>query len=345
MRALVTGATGRVGANMVKRLITTGAEVRAMVMPNDPQVRKLTSMAGVEIVEADLSDQAAVDHACREVTHVIHLAAQLVRGDTPVDRFYDINTMGTLRLLEGVVRAGGVERFVLASTDGTYRPGDPPSVPLTEETSQVPADYYGTSKLLGEVVLRNHAAQFGIDYAIVRFATVVDPAEARQRFRVGSLRSLLGRAGMGRDTNIWQLFAERPPLIDIFERAVRDAPESTAAALVGPGGEPWSTHLLDVRDATQGLHLALTSAAASGREFNIAGPSPTPHDVGAAVVAELDGVDRIVVEMPLTWRLELSIDRAREVLGYRPAYDFRSTVEDARATQLDDLHDYVPARV
>ncbi|NDL55993.1 NAD-dependent epimerase/dehydratase family protein [Phytoactinopolyspora mesophila] len=343
MRVLVTGATGRVGANMVRRLLSSGADVKAMVMPGDPQAVKLSAMSGLEIVEAELTDQAGIDAACRDVTHVVHLAAQLVRGQTPVDRFYDINAFGTLRLLEGVVRAGGVERFLLASTDGTYRPGDPPMVPLPEDAPQEPADYYGTSKLLGETILRNHAVQFDIPYVITRFATVLDPVEASGLFRVAWLRSLLGKAELGRDTNIWQLFHNHPNLRRIFDAGVQDAPDDTAAGLLGPDGQPWSIHLLDVRDAVEGLYLALTVPGASGRAFNITAAAPTKHDDGASIIAELYEVPKIMVEMPKTWRLEMAVDAARDVLGYQPKHDFRSMAESARHGGSGD--EYIPARV
>lgn len=342
MRVLVTGATGRVGANLVRRLLATGADVTAMVMPGDPQAVKLDSLPDVSVAPASLTDQEAIDSACHGVTHVVHLAAQMVRGTTPVDRYYDINALGTLRLLEGVVRTGGVERFVLASTDGTYRPGDPPMVPFTEQTPQRPADYYGTAKLLGEVILRNHADQFDIPYAITRFATVLSPDEAAGAFTVASMRSLLGKAAQGRDSNVWQLFRDHPELPQILDRAAGNAPAETACALVGPDGAPWTWQLVDVRDLVEGVYLALTSPAAPGRAFNLAGSAPTSHTEGAAVVSELCGVPKLVVEMPLTWRLEMSIAAARETLGYQPQHDYRSMVTAGREP---DRSDYVPAVV
>ena len=329
---------------MVRRLLRAGAEVKAMVMPGDPQAAKLEALPEVEIAEASLTDQAAIDKACQGVTHVVHLAAQMVRGDTPVDRFFDINSLGALRLLEGVVRAGGVERFVLTSTDGTYRPGDPPSVPLSEDTPQEPADYYGTAKLLGEVILRNHAAQFDIPYAMTRFATVLSPEEAAGLFTLRSMRVLLGRAALGRDSNIWQLFRNHPNLAQILDAAAADAAEDAAVSLVGPDG-PWSMHLVDVRDAVEGVYLTLTESGALGRAFNITAAEPTTYDEGASVISETFGVPKLTVEMPITWRLEMTVDAARDTLGYRPKHDYRSMVAAARAADLGETDGYIPALV
>ena len=347
MRILVTGAAGRVGANLVKRLVTAGMNVTAMVMPADPQAAKLASLASVRIVEADLGDQASVDVACEGVTHVAHLAAQLVRGDTPVDKFYDTNALGTLRVLEGALRRGaGIERFVLVSTDGTYRPGDPPAVPLTEDVIQEPAEYYGTSKLLGEVILRNHSAQYDIPFSIIRFATVISPEEAAGFFRLRTWREVFERAKLGRDTNIWQLFEGRPNLLNVLNAAVGDASDDSAVEMVGPDGAPWRIHLLDVRDAVQGVYRALTEpAGGSGAAFNIAAAEPTSTREGASLLSELFDAPRITVAMPMTFRLELTIDAARRALSYDPKYDFRSMIEAARKSSLAVDDEFIPARI
>lgn len=342
MHVLITGATGRVGANMVRRLVTSGAKVRAMVMPGDPQASKLSRFDDVEIVAADLGDQSAINAACDSVTHVVHLAAQLVRGVTPVDKFYDINAFGTLRLLEGVVHAGGVERFVLASSDGTYRPGEPPAVPLTEEVPQRPADYYGTAKLLGEIILRNHADQFGIPFSMVRFATVVSPEEAANIFRLNFWRVVLGWQELEKDCHLWPLFEGKPNLLKIFNEAVADAPDDTAVGLTGPDGAPWTLSMVDVRDAVEGVYLALTRPGALGRAFNISSAAATPHDDGASIVSELFSVPKAMVRMPMDFRLELAIDSAREHLGFEPRYDYRAMLESARSG-VDEGDVYIPA--
>lgn len=345
VRVLVTGAAGRVGANVVQRLVSSGIEVKAMVMPDDPQVAKLASFPEVRVVEADLGDQAAVDRACEDVTHVVHLAAQLIRGDTPVDRFFDVNAFGTLRLLEGVVHAGlNVERFVLASSDGTYRPGDPPAIPLIEGVQQEPADYYGTSKLLGEIILRNHAAQFDIPFSIVRFATVVSPEEAGNRFRLRFWRAVLQWQALGKDCHIWQLFHGQPNLLQILEDGAGDAAEDIAVGFVGPDGAPWTLSMVDVRDAVEGVYRALIEPGALGGAFNIAAAEPTFHDDGASAVSEIFDVPKLMVQMPLTWRLELSIDKARKFLNFQPEHDFRDMLMTAKMTVPADAG-FIPARL
>lgn len=104
---------------------TKATEVRALTLPSDPKIiDKLSTLPRLNIVTADLRDQDSLDVKCKGVTHVVHLAARLTRGTTPVDRSCDVNSLGTLRPLEASVRAGTAERLVLASSDSAYRPGD-----------------------------------------------------------------------------------------------------------------------------------------------------------------------------------------------------------------------------
>lgn len=143
MKVLATGAAGRVGANVSQRLFAAGVDLRALVLPGDPHAAKLDAFPQIDVVESDVSDSAAASGAVRGMTHVAHLAAQMVRSDTEVGRLYDVNALSTLRLLEAVRATGDVERFVLASTDATFRPGDHPPVPLTDDAPHDPVSHYG----------------------------------------------------------------------------------------------------------------------------------------------------------------------------------------------------------
>jgi nucleoside-diphosphate-sugar epimerase len=339
MKVLVTGAAGRVGANVVRRLVDSGAEVKALVMPGDPLAAKLDGFSGVEIVEGDLGDYRALREACRGVSHIAHLAAQMIRGDTEVGRYYEINALSTLRLLEAVQDTGAeLERFLLASTDSTFRPGDSPPVPLTEQSPQAPVNHYGMSKLLGEVILRNRAAETGIPYAIVRFTTVLSPDEADGLFRFGFLRGWMEtQRELGKESGVWPLLHKEADLLAQVDRAADGAAAEAAASLVGPDG-PWIVSMVDVRDAAQGVVKALTAPGAVGGSFNLAGPRDIDFSDAADLIAERFGVAKVTIPMPTTWRLQVSTDAARRDLGFEPEYDLAATLSAAGREE-----DFVPA--
>lgn len=345
MKVLLTGATGRVGTNLLKRLIASNIEVRALVMPGDPHAKKLLAFPEAEIMEGDLCQQAFVDTACQGVTHIVHLAAQMVLRNTPVDKFYDVNALSTLRLLEGTMNSGTtLERFVLASTDSVYRPGNPGALPLIEELETVPADYYGLSKLVGEIILRNRAQQFDLPFTILRFGTVLSPEEADNLFRLGFLRGWLRtQQSLGRRATLWPLFEGQPDLASLLDTAVGTAPANSAVGLLGPDGTPWTISMVDVRDVVQAACLALTQLGAVRRTFNIAAAQPVDYPTGAAIVSEVFDVPKHIVTMPFTWRLPISIEAARKHLGYSPKYDYRGTLQAAIASSVEEDDEFIPA--
>ena len=91
MKVLISGVTGRVGANLAHQLMERGNHVRGLVMPSDPKADKAVSL-GVEIVEADIADADRVRAAADGVDIVIHQAAQILEGIYPSERMLEINT-------------------------------------------------------------------------------------------------------------------------------------------------------------------------------------------------------------------------------------------------------------
>lgn len=347
MTILVTGATGRLGANVVHRLAAIGMDVRALVRPGAMRLDKIARNSAVQIVEGDLSSQESLDRACRGVSHVVHLAAQMVRGTTPVDQFYDVNTVSTVRLLEAVVRNNSeIDCFTLASTDSVYRPGDPPGIPLDESMDVSPADYYGTSKLLSETVLENRACQFSIPYTILRFGTILSPEEADTVYRLGFLRGWLRtQQSLGRESTLWPLFTDQPDLADLVDEAINDAPDKSALGIVGPGG-PWTLSVVDVRDAAEAICRSITEPTAVGGTFNIAGRKPVSSLEGSSIVSEIFDVDRCVVELPFTWRMEMSVELARKRLGFEATYSYRDTVLAgvSAGSSISGAAQYIPVK-
>jgi nucleoside-diphosphate-sugar epimerase len=172
--ALVTGATGFVGAHLIPALQGAGWTVRAAVR----------SSAGVALPEGvdrvavgDLAQAPDLRDALAGVDVVIHLAgrAHVVRETAAdVDRiFRRVNVAATRHLAEQAA-AAGVRRFVLLSSVKVNgeRTGDRP---FTEADVPAPEDAYGRSKHEAEQALRAVGAATGLAVAIVRPPLVYGP--------------------------------------------------------------------------------------------------------------------------------------------------------------------------
>jgi dihydroflavonol-4-reductase len=165
MKALVTGATGFVGAAVVRALLNTGVDVRVITRPgSDPS--NLRSLK-VEQVLGDLRDKASLREALTGCRHLYHVAAYYALWAKDPSIFYDINVVGTRNLLEAA-REVGIERTVYCSTIGAI--GLPPGGGLgTEETPvslEQMAGHYKRSKYLAEQEVHKLAAE-GLPVVIV----------------------------------------------------------------------------------------------------------------------------------------------------------------------------------
>jgi dihydroflavonol-4-reductase len=149
MKALVTGATGFVGAAVVRALLIAGVEVRVIARPasDSTNLRSLN----IEKVPGDLRDKESLRQALSGCRQLYHVAAHYALWAKDPSIFYDINVVGTRNLLEAA-REIGVERTVYCSTIGAI--GLPPGGGLgTEETPvalEQMAGHYKRSKYLAE---------------------------------------------------------------------------------------------------------------------------------------------------------------------------------------------------
>jgi dihydroflavonol-4-reductase len=134
-RALVTGATGFIGANVARVLLERGRDVRLLVRRSaDP-----SNVDGLdaEIHVGDLRDAAAVFAAARGCDEVYHVGADYRLWSEHPSAIYDSNVRGTANVMEACLEHE-VERVVYTSTVGTIGLGGDaaPSVPR-DETSPV----------------------------------------------------------------------------------------------------------------------------------------------------------------------------------------------------------------
>jgi uncharacterized protein YbjT (DUF2867 family) len=109
---LLTGATGTVGAALLRRLTADGAVVRCLV--RDPR-RLGDQRVRVQIALGDLANPPSFRNALRGVETVVHLAASI--RDQPRASIEELNAMATLRLVRAAERAGA-QRFMFFSSMG-----------------------------------------------------------------------------------------------------------------------------------------------------------------------------------------------------------------------------------
>jgi UDP-glucose 4-epimerase len=288
LRILVTGGSGFVGATLVRRLVVAGHSVRIFdnYSTGDPSY-----LAGVdaELVKGDIRDAAALDAALAGIQSVVHLAAagSVVESVADPAANFDVNVLGTFRVLDAARRAGS-ERVVLASTGGALIGEATP--PVNERSVPKPISPYGASKLAGEGYAHAFAKAYGLDTVALRFANAYGPWSARKRGAV----TLFFRA----------IHAGEPIVIYGDGSASRDY-----------------TH---VEDISRAIELALSRGIPGGSVLHIASGVETTVTQLAGLCRVAAGVpDHPVEYRPArpgeVGRNFASYDLARQVLGYAPS--------------------------
>jgi nucleoside-diphosphate-sugar epimerase len=202
MRSLVTGATGHLGANLVRELLARGERVRVLLRDGSP--RQAISGLEVEIAAGDLLDVASLDRALEGCQRLYHLGAVVSIVPKDRERLFATNVLGTRNVLQAAARAG-VTRVVHCSSIGAVGAG--PEGRSDEERLPDPfrscMDYDLTKVMAEQEVLK--AVMRGLDAVIVNPSGIV----GRWDFRP----SLLGRTIL--DIARGRLYAYIPGAFDL----------------------------------------------------------------------------------------------------------------------------------
>ncbi len=174
--ALVTGATGFVGAAIVRALRRDGARVRVLAR-SQPNAAALGE--GVEVATGDLRDRAAVGAAVAGATRVFHCAADYRLWAPDPDDIIRSNVDGTRNIMEEALRAG-VERIVYTSSVATLSIEDGRA---SDETKPLDPDAaigaYKRSKVLAERVVERMVREEGLPAVIVNPSTPIGPGDVK----------------------------------------------------------------------------------------------------------------------------------------------------------------------
>lgn len=179
MPTLVTGASGFVGSAVLRHLIEAGHEVRALVRPGSDR-RNLADLAGVTVVEGDLTDAASLRTAVRGCEYLFHVAADYRLWIPEPEVIYRINVQGTRDLIEAATEAG-VKRIVYTSSVATLGL-NPDRTPADEETPVSLEDmvgHYKRSKYLAEREVEQLVRERGAPVVTVNPSTPVGPRDIK----------------------------------------------------------------------------------------------------------------------------------------------------------------------
>jgi UDP-glucose 4-epimerase len=176
MRVLVTGAAGFVGANLCRGL---AAEPDVDVVGiDDLSTGRRRNLDGVDmdLHEASVLDNGALDAAIGGCHAVIHLAAvpSVPRSVADPVGSWRANAEGTLAVLEGARRAA-VGHVVAASSSSVY--GDNATLPKHEGLPVAPKSPYAASKLAAEQLALAYQASFDVGVLALRFFNVYGPLQ------------------------------------------------------------------------------------------------------------------------------------------------------------------------
>ena len=297
MKVLVTGSSGHLGEALVRTLRDLGYQVAGLDLVESP----FTTHVG------SISDRSWVRHCLQGVQQVFHAATLHKPHIATHSRqdFIDTNLTGTLNLLEEA-SATGVEAFIYTSTTSVFGRAlvPPPGAPagwITEEVTPVPRNIYGVTKTAAE--------------------NLCELFHHNQRLRCVVLRTS-------------RFFPE-----DDDNRKVREAYADANAK-----ANEYLYRRVDIQDVVSAHLLAAEHAARIGfRKYIISATTPFHTDD----VADLRNHAPRVVEKRVPgyqaeyerrgWKMLPSIDRvyvnerARNELGWRPQYDFRSILDRLQA--------------
>jgi UDP-glucose 4-epimerase len=168
LKVLITGAAGYIGS-VVTREVVKEANL-AIAFDNLTKGHRQAVGPGVELVPGDLTDRESLERVFQshKIDAVIHLAAESVVASSTSDpgRFFQVNTVGGLNLLEFMMKHG-VSRLIFSSSAAVY--GNPTKQPIAEDDPKLPINPYGESKLMFERILDWYGRAHGLQFVILRY--------------------------------------------------------------------------------------------------------------------------------------------------------------------------------
>jgi dihydroflavonol-4-reductase len=319
LKALVTGATGKVGHAIAGALAARGDEVRALV--RDPAKAAGVLPTGVEPVQGDATDAGSLERAvagCEVVFNAMGLPEQWVRDESVFDR---VNAEGTRSLAQAARRAG-VRRLVHTSTEDVFHAERGARFDESRVADYPKGTAYERSKQRAEELAL--AARDGLEVVIVNPSGVYGPGPSGSvSFDKGMFEPLVRRR-----------LPALPPggLGLVFTEGV-----AAGHLLAADKGREGERYLLCDTHATL-RELAQTVVRVAGRGWV---PPTLPVPLARALAAGGEALSRVIRRPPLlsrgqlyffTWNAAPDSTKAQTELGWRT-----TPLEEGIRRTLDEL--------
>jgi UDP-glucose 4-epimerase len=176
MNILVTGGAGFIASHIVDAYIEMGHQV--VIVDNLITGRKENVNKKATFIEMDIRDPE-IERVIKEykIDIINHHAAQMDVRKSVEDPIYDaeVNVLGALNILQLAVKYK-IKKFIFASTGGAIY-GEQDYFPADENHPLRPISPYGITKLTTEKYLYYYQHEFGLNYAILRYANVYGPRQ------------------------------------------------------------------------------------------------------------------------------------------------------------------------
>ena len=327
MKVLITGGLGQVGREVVKRLVANGHEVKVIGRRPDLEVED------GEYQSCDITDYASLRQQVRGIEGIVHLAAIPNPGDETSAAIFDINGAGTFNIYQAAAEEG-IKRVVSASSINALgfhystQPFTLSYFPIDEEHPCQTTDPYSFSKQVMEDTAAYFWRREGISGVCLRLPGVFEMTAERKariaeftaerRQRAEELLSLPEEERQQQVREIWEEIetTRRERLLEKRDRRQR-MPRSRGSMRSGITNF-WAA--IDARDSAQAIEKGLLGDYEGSHPLFV-------NDSHNRIGIESESLARLffpeVTErkrpIPGTETL-VSIDRARELLGFAPEY-------------------------
>lgn len=302
---LVTGGAGFIGSNLCEVLLSKGYRVRCLDdLSNGKQenIDLFTDNPNYSFIKGDIRDLETCLEACEGVDYVLNQAAwgSVPRSIEMPVLYEEINIRGTLNMMEAA-RQKDVKKFVYASSSSVY--GDEPNLPKREGREGNVLSPYALTKKIDEEYGRLYSSLYGLDTYGLRYFNVF----GKRQDPNGAYAAVLPKF-------IKQLLNNEQPTINGDGKQSRDF-----------------TYIENVIEAN--LKACKAPSEYAGESFNIAyGGREYLIDVYYSLCKALGKEIQPIFGPDRKGDIKHSnadVSKAKEMLGYNPAWNFENGIEAA----------------